>query len=86
MAVEHHSLYVGQKGRILLPADLRKRLKLNEGDRLIATVAEDGVITLIPAETLACNLRGSMKNQGGSVNGFLSWKKKQAKSEQSELS
>jgi bifunctional DNA-binding transcriptional regulator/antitoxin component of YhaV-PrlF toxin-antitoxin module len=39
-------LKLGPDGRVLLPADLRKAMRLRDGDNLVATVAEDGVLTL----------------------------------------
>ena len=45
-------------GRIVLPATLRKRLDLQEGDRLILTVEKDGSVRLTPAKRVVERLRG----------------------------
>ena len=55
---ERTSLAVGDRGRIVLPATLRKRLDLREGDRLILTVEEDGSFKLTPAKRVVERLRG----------------------------
>ena len=55
---ERTSLAVGDRGRIVLPATLRKRLNLHEGDRLILTVEEDGSFKLTPAKRVVERLKG----------------------------
>ncbi len=41
---------VDDRGRMLLPADLRRRLGLRRGHRLVLRVAEDGRLELLPLE------------------------------------
>ena len=53
-----YTLHLGNRGRIVLPAELRRRLDLKEGDRLILTVEEDGSLRLVSARTLAQRLQG----------------------------
>lgn len=55
---EHYSISLGERGRLVLPAQLRQRLNLRPGDRLIASADEDGTIRLISARDLAHQLRG----------------------------
>jgi AbrB family looped-hinge helix DNA binding protein len=64
MDTEQHSFYLGQKGRILLPSEIRKKLQLKEGDRLIATVSDDGAITMTPAKILVAKNIGCMNPDG----------------------
>ena len=43
---ETYTLPLGERGRVVLPAPVRKRLKLNPGDRLILMVDESGDMRL----------------------------------------
>ena len=59
--MSHANLYtiaLGERGRLVLPAQLRQRLDLRPGDRLIATVDGEGGIRMVPARDLARQLRG----------------------------
>jgi len=38
VATEKYRLQLGERGRIVLPARVRERLKLNPGDRLVLIV------------------------------------------------
>jgi len=55
---ESYRLHVGNRGRVVLPAEVRHRLDLKDGDRLILTVEEDGSLRLVSARTLAQQLQG----------------------------
>jgi AbrB family looped-hinge helix DNA binding protein len=44
---EKYRLQLGERGRIVLPAPVRERLKLNPGDRLILIVDESGDMKLV---------------------------------------
>jgi AbrB family looped-hinge helix DNA binding protein len=43
---DQYTLYLGDRGRLSLPAALRRRLALKEGDRLLVTVEPDGTMRL----------------------------------------
>ncbi len=43
---ETYTLPLGERGRVVLPAPVRKRLKLNPGDRLVLMVDESGDMRL----------------------------------------
>jgi len=38
---------VGKRGVVVLPAELRRRMKLNEGDELLIDISESGVIYIV---------------------------------------
>lgn len=57
-ATEKYALALGERGRIVLPAPLRRRLDLHAGDRLIVTLDASGEIRLLPARDLARRLCG----------------------------
>jgi AbrB family looped-hinge helix DNA binding protein len=41
---------MGERGQIVIPADIRKVFRIKPGDRLIVFAKENGPIGLIPAE------------------------------------
>ena len=45
--VESATAYLGDRGRLVLPAPIRARLGLKTGDRFILTVEADGSIRLV---------------------------------------
>jgi len=47
---------VGPKGRIVIPAEIRRRLRLEEGSELVAMLEGDGVL-LLPREAVKRRLR-----------------------------
>ncbi|MGH8567801.1 MAG: AbrB/MazE/SpoVT family DNA-binding domain-containing protein [Gammaproteobacteria bacterium] len=52
------ALQLGNRGRIVLPAEVRHRLDLKQGDRLILSVEADGTLLLQGARVLAQRLQG----------------------------
>ena len=46
-SAERYAVSVGARGRVVLPAPVRARLGLREGDRLVLTVEEDGVLRVV---------------------------------------
>jgi AbrB family looped-hinge helix DNA binding protein len=55
---ERHTIALGERGRLVLPAQLRRRLDLHPGDRLIVTVDTEGGLRVISARDQAERLRG----------------------------
>jgi AbrB family looped-hinge helix DNA binding protein len=55
---EHYAITLGDRGRLVLPSQLRRRLNLQTGDRLIVTVDDEGGFRVVPARELARRLRG----------------------------
>lgn len=43
---------VGERGQIVIPAEVRKSYRIKAGDRLIVVAKPEGPIGLIPAEKL----------------------------------
>lgn len=52
------SLTIGERGRLVLPAELRRRLSLKTGDRLVARIEDDGSIRVISTRAAAESGRG----------------------------
>jgi AbrB family looped-hinge helix DNA binding protein len=51
------AVVVGPKGRVVIPADIRRRLGLQVGSQLVALVEGDGVL-LLPRAAVKARLRG----------------------------
>lgn len=58
---ERYSLEVGARGRLVLPAPVRRHLGLEQGDRLVLTVESDGALRLLGARQQARRLRGLLR-------------------------
>jgi AbrB family looped-hinge helix DNA binding protein len=55
---------VTDRGRLVLPAEVRTRLNIRDGDRVAVTIEEDGTITVITREVAIRQLRGMFKRPG----------------------
>ena len=59
MAHDHaYPLQLGDRGRLVLPAEIRKRLNLNQGDLLLLSVESDGSLRLANARQAVRETRG----------------------------
>jgi len=56
------SVTVAERGRLVLPAEVRERLHIRDGDRLALVVDPDGTIRLQTADVLARSLLGAYKH------------------------
>jgi AbrB family looped-hinge helix DNA binding protein len=54
--IERYAVTLGERGRLVLPAQLRRRLDLQPGDRLILTVEPEGDLRVVTARTQARRL------------------------------
>jgi AbrB family looped-hinge helix DNA binding protein len=59
---ETYPVHVGVRGRLVLPAKLRRRLRLEEGERLILTIERDGSLTLVPLRDQVKKVRGLFRD------------------------
>lgn len=50
---------LGDRGRLVLPAELRHRLGLHAGDELLATIDEDTTVRLVSRRAAAHDLLGA---------------------------
>ena len=55
-------LTVDERGRLVLPAEVRDRLKIASGDPIALIVEKDGTISLKTREVAIRNLRGMFKH------------------------
>jgi bifunctional DNA-binding transcriptional regulator/antitoxin component of YhaV-PrlF toxin-antitoxin module len=66
-------LRLGERGRLVLPAALRRQLSLQTNDRLLATVESDGSLRLTSAREAARRARGLLRRLDASPrDGLLS--------------
>ena len=56
--IDNYTVALGERGRIVLPAPLRRRLDLQPGDRLILTVDSNGGFRVVSAREQANRLLG----------------------------
>src|SRR3954464_12001290 len=56
------SVTVAERGRLVLPAEVRERLHIRAGDRLALVVDADGTIRLQTGDVLARSLLGAYKH------------------------
>ncbi len=59
---EQYAVHLGARGRLILPAPVRKRLGLKEGDRLVLTLESDGSLRLASLREQVRKLRGLLKD------------------------
>lgn len=55
---------LGERGRVVLPAPLRRALELERGDQIVLELEEGGV-RLVPARTVAGHFRGAFRDRYG---------------------
>jgi AbrB family looped-hinge helix DNA binding protein len=63
-----HFIQLGERGRLVLPAAVRRELNIQEGEQMILTY-EDGVITIQSARAQVQSVRGIYREDGPSTNG-----------------
>lgn len=59
---EIYMLQLGAKGRVVIPATLRKQLNLQEGDNLVIKLEPDGSLRLVSLRSQIKKMRGILKS------------------------
>lgn len=74
--VNVYRLTVGDRGRVVFPAVIRRACGMRDGGEVIVTVGDDGVVTLQPAEALARKLEAAQAAlaAGDGVEDLLTWR------------
>jgi AbrB family looped-hinge helix DNA binding protein len=57
-----YTVELGDRGRLVLPADIRRRLGLEEGERLLLTLEGEGDLRLVSLREQVRRLRGLLKD------------------------
>ncbi|GEM87995.1 AbrB/MazE/SpoVT family DNA-binding domain-containing protein [Meiothermus granaticius] len=60
-SVVQQAVQLGVKGRLVLPAGVRRALRLQEGDRLLLRLRDDGVIELVKAQEVVLGNKGLLQ-------------------------
>src|SRR5262245_49523097 len=53
---------MGERGRLVLPAEIRERLGIRQGDRLALILEEDGTVAIKTREVALNDLQGSFRH------------------------
>lgn len=64
MSHPHYVVQLGERGRLVLPAPVRRLLGLEGGDQLVLEL-EDGAVRLTPARTVAGRFQGAFRGRYG---------------------
>jgi AbrB family looped-hinge helix DNA binding protein len=56
-----YDVQLGERGRLVLPSAVRRRLDLHPGDRLVITVEPDGDLRMRSAREVVRRFRGSLR-------------------------
>jgi AbrB family looped-hinge helix DNA binding protein len=64
---EQYTIRAGERGRLVLPASLRKRIGLQEGDRLVITVEVDNSLRLVSLSQQVQKAQGLFKRMSEKV-------------------
>lgn len=62
---EAFRIRLGERGRLVLPAEVRKQLNLREGDQLVVTVQPDGSLRLMSPRQIVRETRGLYRARAG---------------------
>lgn len=77
-----YNLQLGAKGRLVLPAGVRKHLNLQQGDRLMLNLETDGSMRLVSLRYQIKQLRGLLKAPSRNVvNEFIQKRREEAQHE-----
>jgi len=55
------TLSLGARGRLVLPAEVRRLLAVKEGDRILLTVGRSGRLSLVPMASVVRSARGMLR-------------------------
>ena len=59
---------VGPRGRVVIPAELRKQLQIDEGDTLIFTFEQPGVVTMRTEQAVIDRIRSGIPRTQKDMN------------------
>lgn len=72
---------LGDRGRLVLPVDIRKRLNLHEGDELLVTVQSDGSLRIASARQMIRETRGLYRTRRSLSDELIKERRAEAKRE-----
>ena len=83
-----YTVSVAERGRLVLPAEVRRRLNIRQGDQLALLLQDDGTVKLQTRAVVARNLRGMYKhlaNGRSVVDELIAQRRREAKMEEREI-
>jgi AbrB family looped-hinge helix DNA binding protein len=87
-ATAGYTVSVAERGRLVLPAEVRRRLNIRQGDQLALLLQEDGTVKLQTRAVVAHSLRGMYKhlaNGRSVVDELIAERRREAKMEGREV-
>jgi AbrB family looped-hinge helix DNA binding protein len=66
--LDQYTIRAGERGRLVLPVALRKRIGLQEGDRLVITVERDNSLRLVSLSQQIQKAQGLFKDIAPSIS------------------
>jgi len=66
------TIVLGEKGRIVLPADMRKEMKAKKGDELVAVMGDDGRVVIVTAKDAVNRAAGAFPELRGAAEAHIS--------------
>jgi AbrB family looped-hinge helix DNA binding protein len=83
------TITLGERGRMVLPSQVRRELGLQAGERMVVVVDDDGTLTLRSFRAVAEANRGianklGPKRKGSAVDELIAERRREAKQEASE--
>jgi AbrB family looped-hinge helix DNA binding protein len=80
---------VTDRGRLVLPAEIREKLKIRDGDPVALTLEDDGLVTLQTREVALQRFTGMFKHPGRGAlasDGLIAERRREARREDREAS
>ncbi len=66
-----HVVQIGDRGRLVLPAELRKQMGVQAGDLVLLVPEPDGSVRLVRAQSVLDEAMGLYRHGQGTVDDFL---------------
>lgn len=66
-----HVVQIGDRGRMVLPAELRRKLGIQAGDLVLLVPEPDGSVRLVRAQSVLDDAMGHYRHAQGTVDEFL---------------
>ena len=64
----NYGVEMGERGRVVIPAEVRQRLDLKEGEKMVLVVQDDGSIKLTPWKTVLKNTAGMFAHLSSGIS------------------
>lgn len=81
-----YTIAIGTKGRLILPTALQRQANLQEGEKVVITLADDGTLSMVPLRACAKACEGMLAHlaPGGSLVDELIAERREAAQKEAE--